>query len=94
MALKGLAPELLTGVESYEFEKLCKNDKIIEYVVKVLQEFGLNRGLNKTEIPLKIILSPEEWTISNALLTPTMKIKRRNIQTYYQSDIDRLYGKN
>jgi long-subunit acyl-CoA synthetase (AMP-forming) len=39
-------------------------------------------------------LCSEEWTTSNALVTPALKIRRKNIQQFYESDIDRMYGKD
>ncbi len=38
---------------------------------------------------IKIILEP--WTVENNMLTPTLKLKRREIQKYYQDDIAKLY---
>jgi len=90
-ALKALAQQL--GNSSEKLEDLCKDKKIIESVTKDLFTHGTNAGLNKVEIPTKIKLCSEEWTTTNALVTPALKIRRKNIQSFYQKDINSMYGK-
>jgi long-chain acyl-CoA synthetase len=46
------------------------------------------------EIPAKIKLCSKEWTTTSALVTPALKIRRKNIQKFYQLDINRMYGKD
>ena len=79
--------------ETQKWEDLCKNPKVIDSVLKDLQKFGQSVGLNKMEIPAKVKLCSEEWTTSNALVTPALKIRRKNIREFYDSDIQTLYGK-
>ena len=92
-SIRGLASELLSSSESDKWEDLCRNPKIVEHVLKDLQTFGQSVGLNKMEIPSKIKLCSEEWTTANALVTPALKIRRKNIKDFYETDINRLYGK-
>jgi long-chain acyl-CoA synthetase len=35
---------------------------------------------------------PDEFTIENGALTPTMKLRRRVIETRYRHEIDELYA--
>ncbi|MFT6799953.1 MAG: long-chain acyl-CoA synthetase, partial [Nonlabens sp.] len=35
---------------------------------------------------------PEEWTIQAEHLTPTLKLKRRNIKARYQDLYNKIYG--
>jgi long-chain acyl-CoA synthetase len=91
-ALKELAQQL--GNRSEKLEDLCRDEKILENVTKELFKYGTSVGLNRMEIPTKVKLCSEEWTTSNALVTPALKIRRKNIQQFYQSDIDRMYGKD
>jgi len=38
------------------------------------------------------VLSLEPWTVEGGLLTPTMKMKRKNIMTHLQDEIDKIYA--
>ena len=48
--------------------------------------------LEKFEIPQQITLVSEMWTPDTGLVTDAFKLKRKNIQTRYQSDINRMYA--
>ncbi len=39
----------------------------------------------------KVAVSPQQWTIEQDLLTPTLKIKRSKVQAAYQALIDQMY---
>ena len=90
-AVQNLAQEL--GVEIDDEKRYYDNEKLVSELVKELTSFGLQSGLNKTEIPTRIKLCTEEWTPVNGLITAALKLKRKTIQNYYQKDIDRMYGK-
>jgi len=50
-----------------------------------------NERFGKWERVKKFELTPEEWTIEDELLTPTMKLKRRNIKGKYEDLYERIY---
>ena len=39
----------------------------------------------------KFKLIKEEFTIENGMLTPTLKLKRKNILERYEEDLEKLY---
>ncbi len=47
---------------------------------------SVNAELEHHERIAKLVLIAEEWTIENAILTPTLKIKRKTIDERYQSN--------
>ena len=49
------------------------------------QNFGSWESIKKFEI------TPEEWTVENDLITPTLKIKRKKIKKKYQYLFDKIY---
>jgi len=40
----------------------------------------------------KFMIAPEEFTTANDMLTPTLKVKRRNVIKKYGADLDKLYA--
>lgn len=48
--------------------------------------------LERFEIPKKIRLSSEPWTPETGLVTDAFKLKRKELKTHYQDDIERMYG--
>lgn len=71
---------------------LCEDRTINKRVSEAIIEYGKSAGLQKVEIPLKYKLCSEEWLPDAGLVTAAMKIRRRNIQVFYQKHINTLYG--
>ena len=55
---------------------------------EVAREF---EGMASYETPKRIALLPEEFSIEDGTLTPTLKVKRRVVQERFESVIDSLY---
>ena len=58
--------------------------------IKLILE-NINRNLTKIEKIKKFILVSEEFTISNRMLTPTLKLKRKEILKNYKQQLENLY---
>jgi len=52
-----------------------------------------NQKFGKWERVKTFELTPDPWTIEDEHLTPTMKLKRRNIRDRYQDLYEKLYGR-
>lgn len=89
-AMMNLAREL--GKSSLDYESLCKDNEMIQAVLKTLAMHGKKSSLEKFEIPTKITLSPEIWTPESGLVTAAFKIKRKCIQALFQPSIDEMYS--
>ncbi|XP_062275076.1 long-chain-fatty-acid--CoA ligase 3a isoform X1 [Scomber scombrus] len=74
------------------FEELCNSKAMEELALKVITEAALAAQLERFEIPRKISLSPDPWTPETGLVTDAFKLKRIELKTHYQSDIERMYG--
>ena len=48
----------------------------------------INKKLDHHERLSKVVICKEEWSIPNGLLTPTLKIKRKSIESYYGNNYD------
>lgn len=70
---------------------ICNNVKVNQYLMNAINEIGVNSELSRREIPTKIKLCTEEWTPTSGLVTPSLKIKRRQITDFYKKDIESMY---
>lgn len=89
-SLKKLADSI--GKRSTNMKELCEDKTITKRVTEAIIEYAKSAGLQKTEIPTKYKLCHEEWLPDAGLVTAAMKIRRKNIQIFYQKDINNLYG--
>jgi long-chain acyl-CoA synthetase len=53
---------------------------------------GQLRELAKFEMPKKVLLIANDFTIESGELTPTLKVKRRAVETHYKEVIDKAYA--
>ncbi|MEK8046557.1 AMP-dependent synthetase/ligase [Ideonella margarita] len=42
--------------------------------------------------PRAVVLSLEPWTIENTMMTPTLKLKRLNLQARFEAELSAMYG--
>ncbi|KAM9853825.1 long-chain-fatty-acid--CoA ligase 3a [Aulostomus maculatus] len=88
--------QLLVLADKYgvkgSWEELCNSKVMEELVLKVITEAALAAQLERFEIPRKIRLSPDPWTPETGLVTDAFKLKRKELKTHYQEDIERMYG--
>jgi long-chain acyl-CoA synthetase len=52
----------------------------------------VNRNLARFERLKKVLVIPEELSIENGTLTPTLKLRRRNVEARYKIQIEQLYA--
>ena len=57
--------------------------KRIRMVTKHFPQYG---------VPRNIYILRDHWTVENGLLTPTMKLRRRQIQERFAEEIETLYA--
>ena len=48
-------------------------------------------GFPHYAVPRAVWLTSEPWTVENTMLTPTLKLKRLNLQARFADEIERLY---
>ena len=75
----------------FTVSQLCQDESVKNKLCKHLLEFGLMHGLAKFEIPKKITLVLDEWTPESGLITAASKLKRKEVEKYYSSEIKRMY---
>ena len=60
-----------------------------EKITKILEK--INKNLTLIEKIKKFVLINEEFTINNGMLTPTLKLKRKEINKNYKHQLENLY---
>jgi long-chain acyl-CoA synthetase len=71
------------------FEELLRSPDIVDAFRDLVAE--ANEGMDHWSTVKRFALVPEELTIESGLLTPTLKVKRPNIQKTYAHEIEALY---
>ncbi|GMH32297.1 hypothetical protein BSKO_00131 [Bryopsis sp. KO-2023] len=87
---KALCSEL--GIDA-SLAEVCEMEDAKEIVLKQLTEAASTAKLKGFEKVRGVILSSEEFTIENELLTPSYKMKRHMLLKAFQKEIDQLYEK-
>lgn len=78
------------GMKQMSPAEYCKDPKIIDLFER--QVASVTQGLSRFESVKKIALLENEFSVEGGELTPTMKMKRRVIDTKYKNVIDKLYA--
>lgn len=84
--------ELTSLIESFGYEQLLDNGVLVQEVLKTIQALGQQKKLKRTQIPSKIRLISEEWSPESGMVTASFKLRRREIERHYESDIKQLYA--
>ncbi|KAH9375906.1 hypothetical protein HPB48_012546 [Haemaphysalis longicornis] len=77
---------------SATLEELCGDFDITDAAAKAIMSHAADNGLQKSEVPRKVKICAEQWNPESGLVTPTLKIRRKFLQNFYQQDINLLYG--
>ncbi|KAI9662824.1 MAG: long-chain fatty acid-CoA ligase [Bathelium mastoideum] len=91
-ALKKFASE--NGVKGESLEGLVHDEKLNSAVLKDLQAAGKRAGLSGIEIIDGVVLTDEEWTPHNGLVTSAQKLNRRGILKQYEKEVAKAYGES
>ncbi len=79
-------------IDYIDIEELVTNSKIIELYNGRIKDF--NAKLPSYETIKKFVILPREFTIEGGELTPTLKLKRKEIYKIYRDKIEQMYGNN
>jgi long-chain acyl-CoA synthetase len=77
------------GVAFSSRQELVGAAKVRELYKGIVED--LNKRLAHFETIKKIVVVPDEFTVATGEITPTLKLKRRVIETKYKQQIDELY---
>ncbi len=77
------------GVDYKNYDDLVANDKVKGLIQAELDRF--NQNLDRQEKIRRFALLPRDFTIDEDEITPSLKVKRKNIDKKYKHIIDKLY---
>ncbi|MCK6537407.1 MAG: long-chain fatty acid--CoA ligase [Polyangiaceae bacterium] len=67
-----------------------KSDEVKKVIEEELKKYA--KSFKGFERPEKFVLTAEDFTTDNGMLTPTLKLKRRNVLSKYEPALDALYN--
>lgn len=78
------------GIDCGNRHDMLRNERVVARYQEEVDE--LNEGFGKWEKIKQFRLLPEEFTVENKMVTPTLKLKRKQIHEHYADLIDDIYG--
>ena len=85
-------PQPIAIVVLSEKTKFNLDQVIKDSLNKILEK--VNKNLDSHEKINNIVVVQDQWTVENKLLTPTMKIKRKEIENLYKENYNDWYVKD
>jgi long-chain acyl-CoA synthetase len=85
------------GSDNVEYDKLkiadiADNQSLINEIIRDCTVIGKKNDLKGFELPQRIMLITEPFSLGNNLLTPTLKLKGKEIKKKYNDEIKQLYS--
>ena len=78
------------NTDKSDADLIC-DEKVTKKIEEIITDF--NKKFSHVEQIKKYKLLPAEFTIEGGELTPTMKLKRKDIVNKYTKEIDGIYGR-
>jgi long-chain acyl-CoA synthetase len=78
------------GIATGDHAALVKDAKVVKAYQEIVDK--VNMGLANFESIKRVSVIPEEWTVEDGTLTPSMKLKRRVVEQRYAKEIGAFYA--
>lgn len=78
------------NIADTSIQALAKNPKVIKKYEEEIDRYGSE--FKNYEKPRKVMLLTEEFSTDNEMLTPSLKLKRRNVIAAFEEQIEALYA--
>nr|XP_019049153.1 hypothetical protein I302_02934 [Kwoniella bestiolae CBS 10118]OCF28083.1 hypothetical protein I302_02934 [Kwoniella bestiolae CBS 10118] len=72
----------------------ASNLTIVSYLLGELRDEAKRGGLKGSELIRDVIMTEEEWSPENGMLTPAMKLARNSISKKYEKEIEKALGRS
>ena len=77
--------------DKISYNDLCCNKIMEDEILKDCNLVGRKLGLKGFELPKKLRLINEGFSVENNLMTPTLKLKQNNIRAKYKDELKKMY---
>ncbi len=77
------------GIDYTTDDEMVKNERVLDKFNRICEKY--NPDFSHVEQIKKFKLLPKEWTVDGGELTPTMKLKRKNLNEKYKAEIEGIY---
>ncbi len=77
------------GVKANSHEELVSDERVRHLVQNEIDRF--NQNLDRQEKIRRFVLLPNDFTIDNDEITPSLKVKRKVVDKRYKNLIDQMY---
>ena len=77
--------------DKINYDDLSGNKIMEEEIVKDCDKVGRKSGLKGFELPKKIRIINEQFSLENGLMTNTLKLKPKNIRIKYKEELKKMY---
>lgn len=74
-----------------DIHKLCDTPAVVQLVFKDLLNVAKKNNFKSIEIVQGVVLTPDEWTPDNGLVTAAQKVQRKNVEKTFKKEIDACY---
>lgn len=81
----------LANMSSQEPDQAINQKDVHINFAQSLESYGLAMGLIRVECPKIVLLTLDEWTPENGLVTAALKLRRQFIYKKYQDELTNLY---
>ena len=78
------------GIATSDHAALVKDAKVVKAYQEIVDK--VNMGLANFESMKRVSVVPEEWSVEDGTLTPSMKLKRRVVEQRYAKEIGAFYS--
>ena len=78
------------GVSASDHAGMVKDEKVAKMYQGIVDQ--VNGTLAHFETMKRMVVVPDEWSVEEGELTPSMKLKRRVIEEKYQKEIAAFYA--
>ena len=80
------------GVDtSKPLNDLCHDKAVVALFLKELNAVGKKNGFKPMELLQAVVLTGEEWTPENGLVTAAQKVQRRKVAEAFAAEIKAVY---
>jgi long-chain acyl-CoA synthetase len=80
------------GIKYSTFDSLCKTPEAKQFLLQALTEQAKLSKLRGFEFVKNLYLDSSEFSVEKDTITPTFKLRRPHLKSYYEVQIEQMYA--